>query len=220
MGKSIFCALPISDIAKADLARRMGDPSRHYHTVDHLELLWSRHRKYGEMAEVHDASIDRLIAFAVAYHDVVYVGGAADNEARSADLWLEVGAELKDLEEIDRLWVADTIRATANHLEAPLPDMNDARQRARQWVLDLDLTPLGEAAAIFDRNMELLVAELPHISPNEQHAGLIAAIRRFAAARPLYRSPAIANVFDARAHYNFQRHLGKVVDVFHTNPNK
>ena len=42
----LFAALPLSDLVKEDLARRMTGPLRHYHGLAHLELLWARHRRY------------------------------------------------------------------------------------------------------------------------------------------------------------------------------
>lgn len=203
----LFSQLMISDQAKADLERRMRDPSRHYHTLHHLDLLWRRHRCYSE-AEGLPASLQGLIALAIAYHDAVYVGGHLDNEEASASLWLEVSATACPLPVDDRHWVADTIRATANHIGAGVAiEGADARTHARQWVLDLDLTPLGELPAIFDDNMVLLGAEVPHLSAQQSKASCLSAIRHFASARPLYRCSSIARPFEDAARMNFNRYL-------------
>ena len=204
----LFSSLAISDLAKRDLEQRMSESTRHYHTLHHLDLLWARHRQYGEAEGVTSGALDGLIALAIAYHDAVYVGGRANNEEASADLWLEVSATASSLSECDRKWVADTIRATANHVSAGKDvDCADPRAHARQWVIDLDLTPLGECPATFDHNMLLLGAEVPHLSEPQRHASLLAAIRHFASARQLYRCSTIAEAFEAAARSNFRRYV-------------
>ena len=209
---NLFSNLTISDQAKADLERRMKEPSRHYHTRHHLDVLWSRHRCYGE-AEGLDPSLQRLIALAIAYHDAVYIGGSADNEEASATLWLDVSATACSLNDRDRHWVAETIRATGDHLGAAREfERTDARAHARQWVIDLDLTPLGEAPDVFDENMGLLAAEVPHFSERQKKASLIAALRHFATAQPLYRCPSLAATFEEAAQLNLRRHVSQQDD--------
>ncbi len=205
----LFASIPLAEQAKDDLLRRMTAPLRHYHTVHHLELLWSRHRQYRPcLADRRLDEFEWLIALAIAYHDAVFVAGDPNNEMLSADLWLQVSATATDLSCEERCWVADTIRATADHLgSAKRLDMSEPGGFARQWVLDLDLTPLGEAPDEFDRNMELLKAEAPHKTMSEHDAGLQAALRYFASARPLYRSQPLASAFADSARRNFERNL-------------
>ncbi len=214
---SLLAILPVSEIAKADLVRRMGEPGRHYHTMRHLDLLWSRHQRFRGRDRIGGEGLDDLIALAIAYHDAVYVGGAKDNERRSAALWSEVGLDIRGLPEEDRLWVAETICATADHVGAAAKDLAEPRARARQWVLDLDLTPLGETAETFDANMDLLAAEVPHLTAMERSLGLLAGLRRFASARPLYRCSAIGIDFEASAQANFRRYLSHDVKGTHVS---
>ena len=108
----------------------------------------------------------------------------------------------------DRRWVADTIRATADHLAYPDPAADaPLRERARLWLLDLDLTPLGEADADFDRNTELLRCEVPHLSEAQYDAGRLGFLRKIAAAPRVYRTPTLAAEFEAQARANFARQL-------------
>lgn len=205
---SLFKVLPISEATEHDLARRMAEPSRHYHGQAHIELLWQRHILFSPEAGLAHPESEVPVALAIAFHDAVYVGGADDNEARSAALWLEISANEKICEEAERVWVAETILATADHLRAGASlDLADPRDRARQWMLDLDLTPLGDKPAVFDANMHDLAAELPSQSTEERKHSLLASLRRYASARPLYRSPVLRTAFEATARNNFARHL-------------
>lgn len=205
---SLLSYAPLTDVARNDLEGRMAEPSRHYHTLAHLELLWQRHLRLKKQIEAGPHGADLLIAYAIAYHDSIFVAGASDNEDRSAGLWLEVSATATNLPMADRLWIADTIRATADHIEAArLIDIASEDGYARQWVLDLDLTPLGESPEVFDDNMDLLLAETAHGTSQQTKDGLLSALRHFASAQPLYRCPPIAAAFERAARSNFCRHL-------------
>jgi predicted metal-dependent HD superfamily phosphohydrolase len=214
---ALLAHVPLPDRAKAELSAMMAQKARFYHGVGHLALLWRRHRLYAAAEGLNAPEIETLIACAIAYHDCVYQSGARDNEERSAEVWLRASAG-SAISEADRIWVADTIRATADHLAYPAPAKGEAdaerqwlsaplRERARLWVLDLDLTPLGEIAAEFDRNTELLRLESPQVSDAQFEAGTRGFLKRFSDAPRVYRSPTLAAHFEAQARANFAREL-------------
>jgi predicted metal-dependent HD superfamily phosphohydrolase len=214
---ALLAHVPLSDRAKAELSAMMTETGRFYHGVGHLALLWRRHRLYGAAEGLNAPEVETLIACAIAYHDCVYESGARDNEQRSAEVWLRASAG-GALSEADRLWVADTIRATADHLAYPAPAKTPAdaerawrsgplRARARLWVLDLDLTPLGELKADFDRNTELLRREAPQLSDAQFAAGTRGFLKKLSDAPRVYRSPTLAAHFEEQARANFAREL-------------
>ena len=214
---ALFARVPLPERAKSELLAMMESEDRHYHGVGHLALLWRRHCRYGAAEGLRDSHVETLIACAITYHDSVYQTGAQDNEERSAEAWLRASAG-GTLSEPDRLWVADTIRATADHLAYPAPaaTREDAErqwrsapllERARLWVLDLDLTPLGELAADFDRNTELLRLEAPHLTQAQFEAGTRGFLKKISDAPQVYRSPTLAARFEAQARANFAREL-------------
>jgi predicted metal-dependent HD superfamily phosphohydrolase len=204
---ALLARVPLSGGAKAELSAMMASDERHYHGVGHLALLWRRHRLYAAAEGMDAPEIETLIACAIAYHDCVYERGRRDNEERSAEVWLRASAAAP-LSEPDRNWVAATIRATADHLAYPDPAADaPLRERARVWVLDLDLTPLGEADADFDRNTELLRLEVPHLSAAQYDAGRLGFLRKISDAPRVYRTPTLAAQFEAQARANFARQL-------------
>jgi predicted metal-dependent HD superfamily phosphohydrolase len=75
------------------------------------------------------------------------------------------------------------------------------------WVLDLDLTPLGEADGDFDRNTELLRLEVPHLTEAQYDAGRLGFLRKLSDAPRVYRTPTLAAQFEAQARANFARQL-------------
>jgi predicted metal-dependent HD superfamily phosphohydrolase len=205
--EALLARVPLDDRAKSELTAMMESDERHYHGVNHLALLWRRHRLYAPAEGLDAPEIETLIACAIAYHDCVYARGQRDNEEQSAEVWMRASAAAP-LPDDDRRWVADTIRATADHLAYPDPAANaPLRERARAWVLDLDLTPLGEADADFDRNTELLRLEVPHLTDAQYDAGRLGFLRKISAAPRVYRTPTLAARFEAQARANFARQL-------------
>ena len=207
--QDLFEHVPLDDRAKGQLIDEMSKPNRLYHGVGHLELLWRRHRLYSGGVGLADPAIDTLVACAIAYHDSVYDHSRSDNEDRSAEFWLRASAG-SGVDDEDRQWVAQTIRATKDHL-AYAPDAKAAsaearlRERARAWVLDLDLTPLGEPPDVFDGNTRLLRAESGHLSDEAWEASMLAFGRRFLAAPRIYRFPELAAIFESSARRNLAR---------------
>jgi predicted metal-dependent HD superfamily phosphohydrolase len=106
-------------------------PPRHYHNWHHVEAC---------VAELPSFSCDhpRRILFALVFHDAVYVAGATDNEAKSAELARRILAaddcvSSADLDAIDRM-----IRATSNHHAYA-----SSTDRDLAVMLDIDLSILG-----------------------------------------------------------------------------
>ena len=205
-------AVQLDTSAKRDLCTRMGGPDRFYHGAGHLALLWRRHQHYAAAAGLKRPDIDRLVASAILYHDAVYVSGRGDNEERSAELWLE--ASTLSASDYERTWVADTIRATKDHLAyavdvADVGDELPIEWRARFWVLDLDLSPLGELPAIFDANVELLRAESTSSHARFERSRL-SFLEQLDASPRIYRSPVLAAIFEEKARANVRRHLARL----------
>ncbi|WP_354686569.1 hypothetical protein [Cupriavidus necator] len=128
--------------AFADLARYYGEPTRHYHTLDHVR------RCLGDLDWAHSEIPDTdAVELALWCHDVIYVPGARDNEQRSAD-WI-------------RHWsggaIAATERVAALILETTHADV--PASLAGRFTADIDLAALGSSRARFRENGALLRAE-------------------------------------------------------------
>ncbi len=206
----LVAAVPLAASAKYRAHTMLRGADRFYHGIDHVALLWRRHCEYAQEAGFTAAREARLIASAILFHDCIYDPSRGDNEERSAQVWLEASAA-SDLDAHERAWVAETIRATSDHLGYAQRSVkgatSDAPDTLRLWMLDLDLTPFGEAPDVFDRNTRLLRAEAPRISDEAFEMARLRLLRKFAAAPIIYRSAAIADRFDAPARGNLARHL-------------
>jgi predicted metal-dependent HD superfamily phosphohydrolase len=219
--RSLLDRVPVDGAAKAALSALVEAEDRHYHGVAHLALLWRRHRQFAEAEKLNAPEIETLIASAIAYHDSIYVAGRGDNEERSAEFWMRSSAQ-GTCPSADRQWVVDTIRATKDHLGHVVSsalDLNgadgdvtglNARERARMWVLDLDLTPLGEIATKFDADSQLLRREASSQTDDEWQAARRLFLGRALRAPSIYRSPTLHAAFEETARANCARALRSV----------
>lgn len=195
--------------ARSMVVGLLGGADRHYHGLAHVAALWQRHLAFSEHSHLTADTPMRLIASAISYHDCIYDPQRQDNETQSAALWRE-HARAATISVTETDWVAVTIAATADHLGyEPRAGHWEA---ARLWVLDLDLTTLGEDADDFARNTGLLRAEyahLPECAWVRGRADFLASLLR----RPvLFRAPALGRVFEGAARRNIAaalRELGR-----------
>lgn len=194
----------LSVTARNTVVRRMATSRRHYHGLVHLATLWARHGRFGIGTPFLAPAATRLIACAITFHDAVYDATRRDNEHRSALLWRRHAPS--DLSDADVDWVSVTIEATADHLA--LHDATTQRARLRLWLLDLDLTPLGEPAELYARNTRRLRAEYRHLPEAEWERGRLAFLRKLQAAPALFRSAPLAAAFEQQARRNIERELG------------
>ena len=75
----------------------------------------------------------------------------------------------------------------------------------RLWLLDLDLSPIGEEPEVFDRNGRGLRAEARHLDDATFTHGQRAFLARLGAAPRLLRHPQLHAAFEPRARANIGR---------------
>jgi predicted metal-dependent HD superfamily phosphohydrolase len=204
---SLLRQIPVADAAKADLLRRMDAADRHYHDTGHLATLWRRHLVLSPGTGMDDAALTPRLAAAILWHDSIYVPGLADNELRSAELWC-LAASGGGFDAATVAWVAAAIAATADHL-APRPPDDSLDEQVLRWMLDLDLTPLGEPAEEFCRNTKKLEQEFASVTEEAWEERRFGWLRRVANAPQIYRHPVIATAYDTQARLNLARELAR-----------
>ena len=202
---ALLARLPIAEPARRALRQRLAERGRHYHGAAHVALLWRRHRRFGAGSFLVRSPWDQMIACAIAFHDAVHDARRSDNEAASALLWRRCSGRLAARQ---RRWVEQTILATADHLGADaLRGTRGHARLARVWLLDLDLTPLGEGPGEFTANTRRLRREFAHLQEDAWDAGRLAFLGRMAEAPQRFRTRLLAAQFDGRARANLARTL-------------
>ncbi|QQX88796.1 hypothetical protein JJQ59_26095 [Cupriavidus necator] len=178
--------------AFTDLARCYGEPTRHYHTLDHVrrclhDLDWAR-------SAIPDTD---EVELALWCHDVIYVPGATDNEQRSAE-WL-------------RHWAGGSIAAAARvaalilettHAEVPA-------SLAGRFTADIDLAALGCSRARFQENGANLRAERTDLDDAAYDAAERAFLGALLASPRIYTTDLFQARYEAQARANLTWRLAQ-----------
>ena len=181
---------------EAQLRAAYAEPPRAYHNFEHVgEVL-------EQMATVTRWEDEQSVAFAVLFHDAVYVAGRSDNEQRSAQLaaaLLPKAFPAANLRRIDEL-----ILLTAKHgrLEAKDVDPEAA------LFLDCDMAILGAAAERYDMYERQIASEYAAIPEELYRAGRASFLRGLLAKPRLYLSEEFYGRLEERARENIRRALG------------
>ena len=183
----------ISRTEWAAVVEAWSEPHRRYHDLAHLAAVLGLVGELAEAAEDPDAV--RLAAW---YHDVVYDPLRDDNEMVSA---ARAEAGLRGLVPDDRVAeVARLVRLTAGHEPA-----DDDRNGA--VLCDADLAVLAGPPDAYATYASAVREEYGHLDDATFTAGRIAVLERLLNLPALYRLPAVAAQWTARARANLETEL-------------
>ena len=194
---------PLIDGARDDSAtihQRLVDgyrePQRFYHTLEHIEhcLAWF------DACRSEVVNPDTL-ELAIWFHDVIYEPGNPDNEARSAELYLQLSdgvhaQETRDL--VHRL-----IMATL-HLGNSFEDGDAA------YMVDIDLSSFGLPWEEFLRDSKNLRREARHLDDNEYYQKAKSFHQSLRTRDRFFYTDFFAERLEDRAHENIERYLALV----------
>jgi predicted metal-dependent HD superfamily phosphohydrolase len=184
---------PTSRTEWAAVVEAWSEPHRRYHDLAHLAAV------LGIVGELADAADDPdAVRLAAWYHDVVYDPQRPDNERVSAE---RARAGLRGL--VDEARVAEVERLvllTAGHDPAP-DDANGA------VLCDADLAVLASPPEAYATYASAVRAEYGHLSDEVFTAGRAAVLEQLLALPALYRLPAVAGQWTARARANLTAEL-------------
>ena len=136
----------------AELLSRYGEPVRQYHTPEHIEHCLGQLDVSRQLIEQPDA-----VEMALWFHDAVYIPGAADNECRSATLFLELSEGMCRASFRDR--VRDLIVVT-DHAQS-------VNHGDEGFMVDIDLSSFGLPWNRFWRDSQAVRREFSHLSDVE-----------------------------------------------------
>ncbi|CAG9173308.1 HD domain-containing protein [Cupriavidus pinatubonensis] len=175
-----------------ELAQYYEGPGRYYHTLYHVrrclrDLDWGHTR-------IPDVD---AVELALWCHDVIYVPGASDNEARSAQWFL--GRADGQIAEADRIaaMILDT-----THMRVP-------SDPAGCFTVDIDLATLGSHNARFRRNAKLLRAERPDLDDTAYDKAERKYLSRLLTRPRLYHTDLFHDRYEAVARCNLALRLAQ-----------
>ncbi len=185
---------PLTDAMWAEVVRAHAEPPRHYHTIEHVLEVAARYREVARDAGWFQPG---EVFAAVLFHDVIYVAGRRDNEARSAAL--AAGLLAAHAPDLDTPRVAELIQLTARHGQLAPGDVDDDAA----LFLDCDMAILGAEPERFAAYERGIAAEyLPVAGEDGYRAGRLAFLERLAARPRIFLSDYFHQRLDAAARTN------------------
>jgi len=182
---------------------RYGETHRAYHDAAHIaEVLgW-----FDEVAEEPGLGwrAPREVFVAILFHDVVYVPGAKDNEARSAELARAHATALG----VDGDRVAQLIELTARH--GGLAPADVAGDLDAALFLDCDMAIVGAAPAAFDAYCDDIRFEYAAVPEAAYRAGRGAFLAGLLARPRIFLSDFFHARLDAAARANLARAIARL----------
>lgn len=192
--------IEVPDGLRAVLHAAYATPPRAYHSWAHAERVLEHVR---EIAWAHP----REVWLAALFHDAIYVAGAPDNEARSAELARASIARWIPGASIDADRVAALIELTARHGRLGPGDVDPEAA----LFLDCDTAVLGAPADEFDRYDAGIAEEWAGVvGPDAYRAGRRAFLERLLAAPRIFLSEHFHARLDDAARANLRRALNRL----------
>jgi predicted metal-dependent HD superfamily phosphohydrolase len=176
-----------------ELLRAYAEPHRRYHGVDHLRDCLDQLDRAPATGEARD-----LAEAALWFHDAVYVPGAADNEARSAE-WAAGALTAAGAPETRAREVARLVHLTDHSRPAEDP--------VGALVCDVDLSILGRPAAEFAEYERRIRAEYDRVPEPLYRVSRASVLAGLLARDPLYRSDYFRTLYEAAARRNLRRSI-------------
>jgi predicted metal-dependent HD superfamily phosphohydrolase len=178
------------------LAAAYAEPTRAYHTAEHIEDCLTLLDASRVLAP-HPDEVEAAIWF----HDAVYVAGNADNEARSAELARAslVDAQVaSDLAERIGALVLETRHVT-------IPEQQDAA-----LLCDIDLAILGRAPEAFDLFERRIRQEYAMVPEPIYRRGRADILRGFLGRASIFQTDWFRQRYEVAARANLKRVLARL----------
>ncbi|MCP4769498.1 MAG: hypothetical protein GY875_24985 [Gammaproteobacteria bacterium] len=169
------------------------EPHRHYHSLAHIEHCLGMFELCESLSAVPDA-----LEIAIWMHDAILEPGRRDNEALSAELYLQLSADAH----------SDDIRRLVSRLiMATLHDGNSLEDADSIYMVDIDLSSFGLSWDGFLRDSQNIRAESPHLSDTDYQLNQTG-FQRMLLARPrFFLSDFFYERYEQQARNNLARYF-------------
>ncbi|HYE41795.1 MAG TPA: phosphohydrolase [Caulobacteraceae bacterium] len=174
------------------------EPHRRYHTLEHVHDCLRLLDGVAGLAEADQ----RVLQYAIWWHDGVYDTTRSDNEEASAILAERDLAGLGEPPGV-RAEVARLIRLTKGHTVEP-------GDRLGALLVSIDLSILGREPIAYERYAAQIRDEYGWVPADAYHAGRAEVLRRFLEAPAIYPDEAFRERYEARARANIARELARL----------
>ena len=193
-----------ADVVFADLGALYGAPYRKFHNLCHIQDCLCRFDESAPYLVDPDA-----VEFALWFHDAVYECGATTNEARSAEMFLELsaGAAFGFRHRVCSLIMATRHRRRVSD--------NDKR-----FIVDIDLSGFGAPWEEFMRNGQLLREESGRQNEHEYQTGQLNFLGRLQRRPTVFSTDYFRDKYEATARANLSRVLAELAAKGYATPSR
>jgi predicted metal-dependent HD superfamily phosphohydrolase len=169
------------------------EPHRHYHTIAHIEHCLGMFEQCKSLTSQADA-----LEIAIWFHDVILVSGRQDNEARSADLYLELsrGVQRDEMRNLVKRLIMATL-----HNGDSLDDDDSF------YMVDIDLSSFGLPWQEFLRDSLAIRAENPQLDDADYYLNQTGFQRSLLARPRFFLSDFFYDRFEQQARTNLARYF-------------
>ena len=179
------------------LVEKYSEPQRVYHSLSHI----SNSLRYFDACRDRAADPD-AIEIAIWFHDCIYALGAADNEQKSKDWFLE--QTQGQLTSVLRNKVAELIMDTTHK---DVPTTSDGKLLA-----DIDMSSFGRPWDEYIRDSKAVCAEFPEKDSTQIARKLVGFLQFLVSHSPIYHSPFYAAHYEQKAQDNIAKHIALLLN--------
>ena len=177
------------------------EPHRHYHTTGHIMFCLDELDKVSADIKQRGAVLQQdAVELSIWFHDVVLEIPGANNEQKSAQLFLEVSDGRLDNDLRNR--VHDAIIATTHKTS---PDVLES-----QLTVDIDLSGLAQSWPEFFVDSRLVRAEFSHLSDKEFNVGQGKFMKSLLDRASIYSTEYFLDTHEATARKNVAQLIDKL----------
>lgn len=173
------------------LSDHYNEAHRHYHNFGHLSQCLRE--LDGAREHVREAEATEL---AIWFHDVIYVYGARDNEARSAEFFREAAGDNMPREFVER--VVEFIMATRH--------TGSAQDESVAMLVDIDLSGFGLPWEDYLADSNALRLEAAGVGDEQYYQGKLRFLGELQRWPSLYQSRYFRDRLETRAQANITRY--------------
>jgi len=189
-----------------DIAIRYNELRRAYHTLEHLQQLFSQFEQIK-----HKLQQPSIIALALFYHDVIYEPTRADNELKSADYAQKVLSQYLTDAQVEGIY--KLIIMTADHQlnDADISDPSSSNNSDAAYLLDMDLSVLGAAWSEYEQYAKAVRQEYSHVAEAKYRMGRTEVLAGLLAHPRLYFSDYYYQRLEVQARENIGREITSLI---------
>ncbi len=166
-----------------------------YHNLTHLEELF-------KLFDTHKSELNQSneVAFAIFYHDIIYKIGPSNNEEKSAEMaqrsLLKIDFNPKSIQNIVEL-----ILCTKHH---------SAKSEDEKWMIDFDLSILGQASEIYQSYAQKIRGEYKQIPSLIYNPGRKKVLKHFLGKDFIFQTDIFREKYEDNAIINLESELNSL----------